>query len=439
VDDLRTQLLKTEQDRLDMQQQISQIALLQRSRNEEEEDQRMLRAVTDRSDREKQELEKQLQELRLQLSQNVVMSEVQELKRSIERKEREKAQLSAHIEVLSSDLDKREKQQLRMLDQLKEIQNCYEDCETDRKRMELQIEDLDTQLKDSGREAEKHVNQLKQAELLKEESDKKKEELKAKAQETIRLWKLKCKKLERDLEKQNETAELTMDKNKQVTKEKETLQGQLHSVMLQMENLRKELSDVISKLAQKEEDIRRKDVELNETKSQHMDLEHEIREVREVASKLENAVQNQNLLHSQLKCDNQALESEVLVLSRKNEKDRGTLLEMQGEIKHLSACHTELTNRLSDEEIARKELKKDLADLQSAYDSGQEELLSVGRQIKLERDLHHRELAGLRSEMENLKTKHEQNIHTVSTNKTLIIYALHFLSNYSSPHPFSTY
>ncbi|KAK6481356.1 centrosomal protein of 128 kDa-like isoform X1 [Huso huso] len=410
VDDLRTQLLKTEQDRLDMQQQISQIALLQRSRNEEEEDQRMLRAVTDRSDREKQELEKQIQELRLQLSQNVVMSEVQELKRSIERKEREKAQLSAHIEVLSSDLDKRDKQQLRMLDQLKEIQNRYEDCETDRKRMELQIEDLDTQLKDCGTEAEKHVKQLKQAELLKEESDKKKEELKAKAQESIRLWKLKCKKLERDLEKQNETAELTMDKNKQVTKEKETLQGQLHSVMLQMENLRKELSDVISKLAQKEEDIHRKDVELNETKSQHMDLEHEIREVREVASKLENEVQNQNLLHSQLKSDNQALESEVLVLSRKNEKDRGTLLEMQGEIKHLSAIRAELTNRLSDEETARKELKKDLADLQSAYDCGQEELLSVGRQIKLERDLHHRELAGLRSEMENLKTKHEKNI-----------------------------
>ncbi|XP_041131323.1 centrosomal protein of 128 kDa-like [Polyodon spathula] len=410
VYDLRTQLLKTEQDRLDMQQQISQIALLQRSRNEEEEDQRMLSAVTNRSDREKQELEKQIQELRFQLSQNVVISELEELKRSIERKEREKAQLFAHIEVLSSDLDKREKQQLRMLDQLKEIQNRYEDCETDRKRMELHIEDLDTQLKDYGREAEKHVNQLKHAELLKKESDKKKEELKVKAQESIRHWKLKCKKLESDLEKQNETAELTMDKNKQVTKEKETLQGQLHSVMLQMENLHKELSDVISKLAQKEEDSRRKDVELNEIKSQHMDLEHEIREVREVASKLENEIQNQNLLHSQLKNDNQALESKVLVLSRQNEKDRGTLLEMQGEIKHLSAIRAELTSRLSDEEIARKELKKDLADLQSTHDSGQEELLSVGRRIKLERDLHYRELAGLRSEIENLKTKHEKNI-----------------------------
>ncbi|MBN3277846.1 CE128 protein, partial [Polyodon spathula] len=284
------------------------------------------------------------------------------------------------------------------------------DCETDRKRMELHIEDLDTQLKDYGREAEKHVNQLKHAELLKKESDKKKEELKVKAQESIRHWKLKCKKLESDLEKQNETAELTMDKNKQVTKEKETLQGQLHSVMLQMENLHKELSDVISKLAQKEEDSRRKDVELNEIKSQHMDLEHEIREVREVASKLENEIQNQNLLHSQLKNDNQALESKVLVLSRQNEKDRGTLLEMQGEIKHLSAIRAELTSRLSDEEIARKELKKDLADLQSTHDSGQEELLSVGRRIKLERDLHYRELAGLRSEIENLKTKHEKNI-----------------------------
>lgn len=55
--------------------------------------------VTERYEREKQDLEKHILELKAKLSHNAVMSEVEELKRCIERKDKEKAQLVMHVQV----------------------------------------------------------------------------------------------------------------------------------------------------------------------------------------------------------------------------------------------------------------------------------------------------------------------------------------------------
>lgn len=55
--------------------------------------------VVERYETEKQELEKHILELKAKLSHNAVMSEVEELKRCIERKDKEKAQLVMHIQV----------------------------------------------------------------------------------------------------------------------------------------------------------------------------------------------------------------------------------------------------------------------------------------------------------------------------------------------------
>lgn len=51
------------------------------------------------SDQEKKEMEKQIWELRAKLNRSAIMSEIEELKRCIERKDKEKAQLGMQIEV----------------------------------------------------------------------------------------------------------------------------------------------------------------------------------------------------------------------------------------------------------------------------------------------------------------------------------------------------
>ncbi|XP_067848139.1 centrosomal protein of 128 kDa-like isoform X2 [Heptranchias perlo] len=411
IDDLRSQLLKTEQERATLQHRISQSQ--QKSYRGVEEDDRLIQAVAGRSEREKQLLEKQILELRAQLSRSVVLSEVEELKRSLERREKEKSQLSAHIEVLSSDLEKREKQQLKMLSQLQEIQNRYDDCMQDRKSTGLQIADLALQLKESSVEADRCRAQLKEVELLRLESEKKKDELKIKAQESIRQWKIKCKKLERDVEKQKETVDQWMEQHSRAIKEKEALQGQHVASMHQMENLQKELNDVILKRAQQEEDIRRKDVELNELKLGLMDLDGELRDVKVSSSELEADLHKQCMLHMQAKEEKQHLEDELMALSRQHEKGQEKLLEMQQMITELSAIRSELSTKLAQEEKSKKEIRKNISEVQARQALSQEELASLNSQLKLERDAHQQELADIRSEMQTLRAKHEKHMQEV--------------------------
>ncbi|XP_038629587.1 centrosomal protein of 128 kDa-like isoform X2 [Scyliorhinus canicula] len=316
-------------------------------------------------------------------------------------------------EALSSDLEKREKQQLRMLSQLQEIQNRYDDCMQNRKSAGLEIVDLARQLQESSRETDRCRAQLKEVEVLRQDSEKKKEELKTKAQESIRQWKIKCKKLERDMEKQKEITDQWTEQYNQANKEKEAFQGQQTVAVRQIENLRKELNDVILKRVQQEEEMRRKDVELNELKSGLLDLDGKLRDSKESLSKLEDDLCKQCMLHMQTKEGKQQLEDEFVALSRQNENDQKKLLEMQRMISELSAIRSELSTKLAAEEISSKEIRKSILEAQAKQAFVQDELASINSQLKLERDAHQQELAGIRSEMQTLRTKHEKNMQEV--------------------------
>ncbi|XP_040414705.1 centrosomal protein of 128 kDa isoform X2 [Cygnus olor] len=410
IEDLRSQLLRAEEDRVELQHQISCVAMHCQSSQDVQEDERRIRTVAERYEKEKQELEKHILELKAKLNHNAVMSEVEELKRCIERKDKEKAQLLTHIEVLTSDLENREKQQQKMLDQLKEIQSCYKACENGRRQTELQLAELAQQVEESTKEAERYLAEFRHSEALRLETEKKREDLKVRAQETIRQWKLKCKKLDREVEKQSETINELMDKNNQILKEKDDLRSQLLSAIHQIENLRKELNEVLTKRAQQEEQLHCKEVKLNEMKSQQLCLEEEIKEVQGTVNKLENELKKQVCLQNQMQAEKEHLEQELATSNSIHEKDQERLLEMQADVKNLSAIRVELTNRVAEEEKVKKELHKSLSDLQKQQDSKHEEMTSANRQLKMEREVHQQELADLRSELQNVKIKHERNI-----------------------------
>nr|XP_028574154.1 centrosomal protein of 128 kDa isoform X6 [Podarcis muralis] len=99
IEDLRSQLLRAEEERLNLHHQISQVAMHHQSHPAEQKDDGRRQRVLERSDPEKQEMEKQIWELRAQLNHSAVMSEIEELKRCIERKDKEKAQLGIQIEA----------------------------------------------------------------------------------------------------------------------------------------------------------------------------------------------------------------------------------------------------------------------------------------------------------------------------------------------------
>ncbi|XP_050753567.1 centrosomal protein of 128 kDa [Gymnogyps californianus] len=410
IEDLRSQLLRAEDDRVELQHQISHVAMHRQSYQDVQDDDSRIRTVAERYEREKQELEKHILELKAKLSHNAVMSEVEELKRCIEHKDKEKAQLVMHIQVLTSDLENREKQQEKMLDQLKEIESCYKACENGRRQTELQSAELAQQVEESTKEAERYLTEFKHSEALRLEIEKKREDLKVRAQETIRQWKLKCKKLDREVEKQNETINQLMDKNSQALKEKDDLRSQLLSAIHQIENLRKELNDVLTKRAQQEELLHCKEVKLNEMKSHQVSLEEEIKEVQGTVNKLENELKKQVFLRNQMQAEKEHLETELATSNLIHKKDQERLLEMQADVKNLSSVRVELTNRIAEEEKVKKELHKSLSDLQKQQESKHEEMTSSNRQLKMEREVHQQELADLRSELQNVKIKHERNV-----------------------------
>ncbi|XP_057284421.1 centrosomal protein of 128 kDa isoform X3 [Pezoporus wallicus] len=410
IEDLRSQLLRAEEDHVELQRQISH----RLSYQDVQDNDRRIRTGAERYEREKQETEKHILDLKAKLSHNAVMSEVEELKRCIERKDKEKAQLVMHIQELTSDLENREKQQENILDQLKEIQSCYKACEDGRRQTELQSAELAQQVEESTKEAERYFTEFKQAEALRLEAEKKREDLKVRAQETIRQWKLKYKKLNHEVEKQNETISQLMDKNSQALKEKDDLRSQLLSAIHQIENLRKELNDVLTKRAHQEELLHCKEAELNEMKSHQVSLEEEMKEVQGTVNKLENELKQQVLLQNQIQAEKEHLETELATSNLIRKKDQERLLEVQADVTNLSSVRVELTNRIAEEEKVRKELHKSLSDLQKQQESKHEEVTSANRQLKMEREVHRQELADLQSELQNAKIKHERNIQELT-------------------------
>ncbi|XP_057400262.1 centrosomal protein of 128 kDa isoform X4 [Balaenoptera acutorostrata] len=407
VEELRTQLMKAEGDQKGLVHQVSQISKQQSNHQDEQEDDwRFRRGV----EREKEDLEKQMSDWRVQLNFSAMASELEEVKRCLERKDKERVHLAAQVENLTCELENREKQQLEMLDELKEIQNHFETCDARHKHADLQISKLTQHAEDATKQAEQYLLEFQQSEALRQEAEERREELKLKAQESIRQWKLKHKKLERALEKQSETLDQLTDKNNQILKEKDELKSQLYAALQQIENLRKELNDVLTKRALQEEELHCKEQKLSDVKSHQADLELEVKDSLDTIQRLESELKEQSKIQSQMKAEKAHLEEEIAELKESQAKDQAQLLEMQEAIKDLSAIRADLANKLAEEQRARKEVLKNLSDLKTQAKSKDEETATIITQLKLERDVHQRELEDLTSSLQSVKTKHEQNI-----------------------------
>uniref|UniRef100_A0A8C2CLN6 Centrosomal protein of 128 kDa n=1 Tax=Cyprinus carpio TaxID=7962 RepID=A0A8C2CLN6_CYPCA len=362
MDDMRSQLLRSEKERLDLQRELSLILSHQRSARRQQE-----RGVTGLDRR--IELEREIEDLRVHLGRISVSSEVEELKKSIERKEREKTQLAFRVEALSADLERREQQQLKMLAQLKEIQSRSEENVSECGRLDAQLI----------------------------ESERRREELRSKAQEAVRQWKTKCKKLEREFQELKDNSRNNTDKDIR-SKEREGILSQ------QLDGARQQLADALGHLAQREEDVRRCNVDLTETRSQLVTLELELQEARETLRGLEEEAQKQISLQVRMREENIRLQKHVELQEHSKEEEQRSLLDLQASVKNLSAARADLAARLAEMESSKKDLEKQLA-------MAQEESSSFGRQLELERQVHQKELSHLRMTQQEGKAQQDRDVH----------------------------
>ncbi|KAI3364500.1 hypothetical protein L3Q82_011292, partial [Scortum barcoo] len=365
VEDMHGELLRTRKEKTELQRArlaaFQPIAQPHGSHTDREEGGGGQRGP-DRSN-----LEKEVAELRVQLHTASVRSEAEELKRALERKEKETVQLRLQVEELSSDLARREQQQLRMLEQLKEIQSRGQ---ADRREMEA----------------------------LLQESTRSRDELKTRAQEAVRQWRAKCKRLQKELEEAKAQAEIHTDKASQAAREKESSQAQLKALSQQTEAARRELTEILGRLAQREEELHRKDVELSETRQRQLSLEQEIREVREASAALEEESLHQAAVQARLKEENQRLEERADTQAHRFQRDQDAQVELQTALKQMTSAHAQLTQRLAEEESSTKELKKRASELQAKLTAVQEERAALGKQLQLEREVHQKELDNMKGD-----------------------------------------
>ncbi|KAM9840768.1 centrosomal protein of 128 kDa [Aulostomus maculatus] len=327
--------------------------------------------VTERSDQ-----ETEVAELRVQLCKASAQSEIKELKRSLDCKEKERLQLSIQVEELSSELAQREQQQLRMLEQLKDIQ--------------------------TRGQAER-----RETAALLQESRSSRDELKTRAQEAVHRWRSKCRRLQKELEEVQAQLQLHADEASQTVREKESSQAQMKALSQQTEAARRELTEILGRLARREEELHRKDVELSETCQRHLSLEQEIREVKNASAALQEEARRQANIQARLREENQRLEERADSQARRCRKDQNAVAELQVSLKQMTSAHAQLAQRLAQEERTKKELQTGALELQAKLTVVQEERAALGQQLQLEREVHQKELDNLKMTIEGSRTKRE--------------------------------
>ncbi|XP_016093521.1 centrosomal protein of 128 kDa-like [Sinocyclocheilus grahami] len=189
-----------------------------------------------------------------------------------------------------------------------------------------------------------------------------------------------------------------MGKVGKISKEREGILSQ------QLEGARQQLADALRRLAQREEDVRRCNVDLTEARSQLVTLELELQEARETLRSLEEEAEKQISLQVRMREENIRLQKRVELQQQRKEEEQRSLLDLQGSVKNLSAARADLAAKLAEVERSKKDLEQQLA-------AAQEESSSFGRQLELERQVHQKKLSHLRTIQQEGKAQKDRDLH----------------------------
>ncbi|XP_053404316.1 centrosomal protein of 128 kDa-like isoform X5 [Mercenaria mercenaria] len=368
VDDLRNQLRRMESDRSRMKSHMEEARL--------EDELRERRKRRSMEEDQKKNLERELLDLRQQMARSIgATSETEELRRGLEKSERQRVQLSDHIETITKDLENREKQTAKLINELKSVSDKCEDVERHKNHLMVQVEDTTAKLRDNSRELDKALTELRNTQLALADAEKKRDEFKGRAQETVRQWKMKVKQLERELDRHKHGNQQMMQRNEQLVKEMEGIRQQGHTYGIQLENMRRELGDALAVRAAQDEQIRLKDVEINELKSLRMDLDRELRDTRTVSERLENELHNAQSRIAQVSEERNRLEDRLSAVEAAHCLAQDQAAQLQMYRQSVREAHV-----LQD---LQRKLKKDKAEYEAAIQALKMELSEDKSSLKI--------------------------------------------------------
>ncbi|XP_013411390.1 centrosomal protein of 128 kDa [Lingula anatina] len=400
VDELRTQLARADEERSFHK---SQLELQQRE--SEERDRRKRKTLEEEKERERRELEREIQDLRGQLSRSTGADEIDELWRTLGKSERQRQQLTDHLEVLTKDLESKDKNTAKLVNQLREASEKNDSLEKQKHQTLIQLEESLKKLRDVTQDAEQYQSDLWKSEQKLTESERKKEELKSRAQENIKLWKAKCKRLEKEVEQQKSSAEQMSERNERLTKELEGTRSQANTGSNQVQNLRREMADILEIRAQQDEKLRLRDLEVEQLKGQNQELAQELREARHVIDRFEGELQSLQSRHSKVSEDNARLDQQLSSSQAAHMVAQDRIQELQQEVKDIDRQRIELGTQLAEESTQRQMLEERLAEFRHSEALARQEIDSLSRQIREEKESHIHLVEQLKGELEDCKSR----------------------------------
>nr|XP_026694219.1 centrosomal protein of 128 kDa-like isoform X1 [Ciona intestinalis] len=397
IGELRALINRSDKERGELQKQIQKQEAERKAQTEREAQDRLKLAASDRMERERTRQEGEIDELRAALKRSAGVVQLDDLRRDLEKSERQRQHLSDHIEVLTKDLEKKEQTNTRILHQLNELQRDFDESERDRDRVCHQLEDALLKVKEQTREAEKYTKNVQRMEEGKNECEKEKEELRSAAQDTIRQWKTKCRKQEKEIDRLRENIEQLNTKNEELVKDSIGSKTQANNAFQQAENLRKEMEDLIAKRVELDEQLRRRDNELEQTNEEKRLLMRNVQEMMQNSEKLEarlrESMDKTSVLNHKLEKnteENDSLKS-MLELSKQQ------TTELQRDIRETKLRNSELESHLSSEKNVRIEMEKLEDETRKQTNAMQMEISALHKQMQIERETHKKELQGLNS------------------------------------------
>ncbi|CAF2893391.1 unnamed protein product [Rotaria sp. Silwood2] len=324
------------------------------------------------------------------LSKSATLNEMLNFKRELEKSEQQREELFDELESLIKTCDEKDKLVSKTLLELKEV---TENCDTfGRQNTKLQY-DLTLaleKLEEMTEEAERFAKESTSSQKLLADSEQKREEFQIQAEETIKQWKARVKKFEKDIDRYKLDSTQMLEKNEQLIKEINTFKSQELTLREQVTKLETDLS--LTNYNQLEEQFKRNENDIIQLRAIRSSQEVDIATLKETVYELEKQ------LSIQRQCQSRA---------DKEKQNLHKLLEE--EINHRHNLDSKLKQSEQDIETIntyRSQLQKQIIELENE----RKDLLQKIKEIEFEKDLLSKEktkFISLENDYEEIKRKLE--------------------------------
>ncbi|XP_032240279.2 centrosomal protein of 128 kDa isoform X2 [Nematostella vectensis] len=342
----------------------------------------------------------------------------------------DRLELSQNLASLRDDIDRKEEHQERLIEQMRDLLDKYDHSEGQKKQLADELQNVTKKLKETSSEYERLSEELGERENLLKESEKKRNELKNKALSSLKEYRVKCKKLEREAEQGKEA----MERNERLEKELRELRSLMNSGAApgtSFSSSRREMDDLMDQRQRLHEEVATKNAEIRELQAVRYNGERDMTELRKHIEKLEaelrvyqTQVSSTNLEKMKLEealqaARQQTQEAEKFETSQKRQEEHlgGVVSDQKKEIKELRTKMARMIAKLQQEVEQRQEIEERFMELRDQDRRSREEGAALYSQLQQERDQHTDALRDLESQIKSLTDDNEKTLQDVN-NKT---------------------